>query len=169
MNFVNIKNKIIIFFVILALIALLLIWFGRNITYHGAGATMLANELRIRAGIFDEWGNLKPGMQRVDFFPGTSDFCKKYMKSHGNSGHCLFFYADVSEAGSGKVEGAMKSLFSTVCEKDDFCKEKDLKVIEIYLVKKEVGDLEKINLGMTEFGVVRKMNYIPQDGSWNSM
>lgn len=76
MNFADIKRKIIILFVILASIALLLIWFGRNITYHSAGAKMLANELRIRAGIFDEWGNLKPGMQRVDFFLGFLIFAK---------------------------------------------------------------------------------------------
>lgn len=151
---------------VLAFVGILLFFRPTLITYDGAWQKSISNELRVRAGIFDANGNLNDGMRRVEFFPGESEECIKYKSKNKVAGNCLLFYVDVSD--DLMSDGAdVRNLLEAACRKEDFCKNNDLKLIEVLFVKKPANGFVGVRLGDKKFGLVEKLSYIVENNSWN--
>ena len=158
-----------------AIILLLLTFFGvatyyilRNMSRDTAEQKLLANELRVRAGIFDLNGNLINKKNFVNYFPGVSDFCRNYFGGEVRAVNCLTFYLNISDfSWNSEDEDRLKVLLSSACRAESFCRNGSLRLVEVFLVANSASTLNPITFGNKNFHLVKKINYFVESDSWN--
>lgn len=137
-------------------------------SYDNSQQKLLANEIRVRAGLVDLNGNLKELKNNVNFFPGVSDICKNYVGDNPRAFNCLVFYLDVSEFSWNKNDEVfLKKSLSTACKSEKFCEKNDLKLIELFFVDKGDAESKLIAFGAKNFRLVEKTSYLVENDSWN--
>lgn len=156
------------FFLFLILFGVVIYFISNEPSYDNSQQKLLANEIRVRAGLVDSNGNLQKLRKNVHYFPGISDICKNYVKNNLRAVNCLVFYLDVSELSWNKNdEDFLKKSLSMACKSENLCEKSDLKLIELFFVDKGDAESRMIAFGAKNFRLIKKTSYFVENDSWN--